>query len=522
MMQKLVLLLIFAFFVALASPAGASPRDLLATSSDEAVVVARVQPPDKNDPDKTDPQPPTDHTLILTRRLSKETRWRKLATLSGRVISIAACDEDAKVLLDSGDWLTIWADGQAFGPPAPDVRLIALAADHDSLWAAGVPAPMINPITTEPTAAAKSPEANVANTTAPVSATQPAMWPRTPAIYKFDQNQWSRVMALPVDAGNIDPSAFSLAVIDHQPVLATSNGGNGIRVWTVQDDHWSAPREFNSTSPIGNFDILNAGLPPTIWLTDAGPGMLADVAGERPLSSDGAATNDPRSATRAAEAIRLYSASGDHLYEQAYGSDGSPMGKRAELVVDLVGPDSELENWLAPTLTVVITMLLFGAARRGGIGELPASLVEANLTLAPLLPRFAAGVIDALPVLISILFTARQMTVAGVTDDMPTNDQMIPFYIGSGIYLVYTIAAELLFRRTFGKWIFGLQIVNVAGGTPPRAALLIRNVLRVVDLILVWLPLAMVFFSPLRQRVGDIAAGTLVVRSTSPPKPADG
>jgi uncharacterized RDD family membrane protein YckC len=102
---------------------------------------------------------------------------------------------------------------------------------------------------------------------------------------------------------------------------------------------------------------------------------------------------------------------------------------------------------------------------------------------------------------------------------MPTNAQMIPFYVGCGIYLVYVIAAELLFGKTLGKWFFGLQIVGLDGKRPPLVALLVRNLLRLVDLALMWLPLAMVLFSPLRQRVGDLAAGTLVVQTVEPPKP---
>ena len=511
MFSKVFPLLVLVLTAVISSAAGALPRDLLATASDQALILARVEPPDKNDPDA-----PTDRTIILTRRLGKDTRWRKLATLGRRVVSVAACDEDAKVLLDTGDWMTIWADGDAFGPPAPNVRLIALAADRDVLWAVGVPAPS----TTEPSAATESSEPPAVSAMAPASSTQPADWPRTPAIYRFDGVQWSRIIALPTDLDSMEPAAFSLAIIEHQPVLA-ANVGHGIRVWTAQDDHWSGPRDLNSSRTVINFDILSAGLPPTIWLTDGGPGFLADVAGERPLGPDGSPPTDPRSAARAAEAIRLYSASGDHLYEQAYGPDGGPMGNRAELLIDLTGPDSEVQNWLAPTLTVIVTMLLFGAARRGGVGELPQGLAESNLTLAPLVPRFAAGAIDALPVLLSILYVARLMAIAGVTDDMPTNQQMIPFYIGSGIYLLYTIGSEVLFGKTLGKWIFGLQIVSLDGSRPPRTALLLRNLLHLVDLILMWLPLAMILFSPLRQRLGDLAAGTLVVRTAEvePPKP---
>jgi uncharacterized RDD family membrane protein YckC len=504
MISKVIPSLIIAVSLAVASPARALPRDLLAAASDQALVLAHVEPPDKNDPDAS-----TVQSMIITRRLGKDTRWTRLATLKGRVVSVAACDEDAKVLLDSGDWMTIWADGSAFGPPAPNVTLLGLAADQDELWAIGRP----SDAATQPVAATEQ------SAFRGDPATQPSAWPRTPAVYKFDKLQWARVMALPPEVDAKDPSAFSFAVIDHQPVVATSSGGEGIRIWTGEGDHWSAPVTLSSPLPVINFDILSAGLPPTLWLTSGGSGVLADVAGDRALQSDESAPADPRSAARAAEAIRLYSAAGDHVYEQAYGSDGSPMGKRAELVVDLVSPDSEIQNWLAPTLTVIVTMLLFGAARRGGIAELPPSLAQAHLSLAPLFPRFTAGAIDAVPVMLSILYAAWQMSIQGVTEGMPSNDQLVPFYIGAGVYVLYTIGAELLFGRTLGKWIFGLQIVSDDGTRPTRVALLVRNVLRLVDLLLIWLPLAMVLFSPLRQRLGDLAAGTLVVRAEVPQKP---
>jgi uncharacterized RDD family membrane protein YckC len=507
-MPKLFAILILAITFATAASARALPRDLLAAASDEAVVLAHIQPPDKTDPDAT-----AEQTLILSRRLGKETHWRKLATLGQRVVSIAACGEDAKVLLDSGDWMTVWDDGQAFGPPAPGVQFIALAADHEKLWAIGRPAPAATQPTTE--------AADLASTTN--ASTQPA-WPRTPAVYRFDEQHWTRVMALPPE---IDPTAstaaFSFAIIESQPVLATSNGGNGIRVWTAQgdgqDDRWLPPHDLPPATPIISFDILADGLPPTIWLTQGGAGFLANIAGDQPLSPDGAAATEPRSAARAAEAIRLFSASGDQLYEQAYSTDGTPMGKRAQLVIDLMGPESEIQNWLAPALTVIITMLLFGAARRGGLPETPPAVAQANLSLAPLFPRFAAGAIDAIPVLLSILYVARQMSLAGTVDGIPTNDQMIPFYIGSGIYLLYTITTELIFGRTLGKWLFGLQIITLEGTRPSRPTLLLRNALRIIDLVLIWLPLAMVLFSPLRQRVGDLVAGTLVVQPTPPQTP---
>jgi len=62
--------------------------------------------------------------------------------------------------------------------------------------------------------------------------------------------------------------------------------------------------------------------------------------------------------------------------------------------------------------------------------------------------------------------------------------------------------------RSIGKSIMGLAVVTRRGGRPPATALLLRNAVRSVDL-LVGIPLML--FDPLSRRLGDRLAGTLVV-----------
>jgi uncharacterized RDD family membrane protein YckC len=61
---------------------------------------------------------------------------------------------------------------------------------------------------------------------------------------------------------------------------------------------------------------------------------------------------------------------------------------------------------------------------------------------------------------------------------------------------------------TFGKWVMGLRVVTAAGGRPGVAALLLRNCVRSVDLV-VGVPL--MILDPRSRRLGDRLAGTLVV-----------
>jgi uncharacterized RDD family membrane protein YckC len=64
--------------------------------------------------------------------------------------------------------------------------------------------------------------------------------------------------------------------------------------------------------------------------------------------------------------------------------------------------------------------------------------------------------------------------------------------------------------RSFGKWALDLRVVSRDGGRAPVSALLLRNMVRLLDtLVGVWFML----LDPLSRRLGDRLAGTLVVHT---------
>jgi uncharacterized RDD family membrane protein YckC len=82
------------------------------------------------------------------------------------------------------------------------------------------------------------------------------------------------------------------------------------------------------------------------------------------------------------------------------------------------------------------------------------------------------------------------------------------------IYALYHPVVELVMRgRTPGKRMAGVRIVNRLGGTPSTLALLIRNVFRLIDSLpfLYGVGLCTTLFTAQRVRLGDLAAGTLLV-----------
>lgn len=83
----------------------------------------------------------------------------------------------------------------------------------------------------------------------------------------------------------------------------------------------------------------------------------------------------------------------------------------------------------------------------------------------------------------------------------------------------YFIVLEWLWEgRTLGKRMFGLRVISADGSPASFTAVLIRNLLRIVDFLpaLYGLGLLAIVVSPRSQRLGDLAAGTFVVRAPRP------
>ena len=134
--------------------------------------------------------------------------------------------------------------------------------------------------------------------------------------------------------------------------------------------------------------------------------------------------------------------------------------------------------------------------------------------LAPVGLRLLAGMIDALPLVALIVYAGFTGTVETVLSSSGPW-----FWIALGVYIAHTTLAEWLTGRSAGKVACGLKVISLDGSRPTLGQIVLRNFLRVIDAGLGFLPLLLVPFSPLRQRVGDAAAGTLVVlKDTTGPR----
>lgn len=121
--------------------------------------------------------------------------------------------------------------------------------------------------------------------------------------------------------------------------------------------------------------------------------------------------------------------------------------------------------------------------------------------------RVVAAVID-----LALIFFVSSI-VSGAISDVSVaagSSSLIGILIGA----VYFIGLEGSTGQTLGKMVAGIEVIEqTSGQTPGLGTATMRTVLRAIDGIFFYLVgFIVVLVSDRRQRLGDMAAGTLVVR----------
>src|SRR5512138_3500975 len=98
-------------------------------------------------------------------------------------------------------------------------------------------------------------------------------------------------------------------------------------------------------------------------------------------------------------------------------------------------------------------------------------------------------------------------------------DALCILFVWMGVLLVYSVWGELIVQfqaLSFAGQLLGLLVVFVAGwGWDVAWETLVRNLLRAIEVPFAYAPgILCVAIGARRQRLGDLVAGTLVVRQT--------
>jgi uncharacterized RDD family membrane protein YckC len=102
-----------------------------------------------------------------------------------------------------------------------------------------------------------------------------------------------------------------------------------------------------------------------------------------------------------------------------------------------------------------------------------------------------------------------------------TTNTAVPWYVLTALGLLYFTVPEALFGATPGKYWANLRVVSVNGTDLSLGAVLMRNIMRLVDFlpVLYLLGGVSVLFTANSQRLGDRAAGTTVVHRSDAQRP---
>ena len=94
-----------------------------------------------------------------------------------------------------------------------------------------------------------------------------------------------------------------------------------------------------------------------------------------------------------------------------------------------------------------------------------------------------------------------------------------PFLLQQLVWIAYFVILEATLGATLGKLALGIRVLRADGTKLDWGASIVRNILRIVDAIPYFIPYLLgailVWSSPTRQRLGDRAASTIVVRKDS-------
>jgi uncharacterized RDD family membrane protein YckC len=133
--------------------------------------------------------------------------------------------------------------------------------------------------------------------------------------------------------------------------------------------------------------------------------------------------------------------------------------------------------------------------------------------------RVLAALIDL------VVVAAGAALILFAADALPSGNGSARDEVGSGLYLLatawalyYYFACESGGGQTLGKRVMRLRVVRADGGEAGMGEIAVRTVLRVVDGIGLYLVglVVMLVSGKRRQRLGDMAGGTIVVDASAP------
>ena len=435
------------------------------------------------------------HSLIY-RRGEGEPAWNLVTTLPAQVKQVTRYGNELVALLSGGEWIII---GQGSGRRLPARgRIIALAGGDDDLFAIGEQAPpATQPASTQPS-----------QVEATTTTTSPTTQPLTRALYQLVQGIWQVKANLPE---GVAADQLALGIIKGAPTIAALQNTT-VSLWQFTSEaKWAllGSVEAPNKRPAKIFEEAGHTF---IYLSAQGSPselLIRNSDWLAPISLP--ATSDIRAIGFGGGQIRFVFADQDSIKERRISPrELKVQGADTAMELPELAAVDRVRGYVHWVMMAIIALVMLHTYRKREEYQ-HVTLDWTKLQLAPFGRRFVAGIIDMAPVILALLYA--RVNVPGVltpTDVVQSASASELVAAGVVIFLAHTTITEAIAGRSVGKMLTHLQVLRLDGKRPGILALVIRNILRVVDLVLVFTLILMVYL-PLRQRLGDLAAGTVVV-----------
>lgn len=124
-------------------------------------------------------------------------------------------------------------------------------------------------------------------------------------------------------------------------------------------------------------------------------------------------------------------------------------------------------------------------------------------------------------ILAALVFAGAAFAFSSLTGALGGGGQLFGLVLLLTLTLawLYFVLLEWLWQgQTVGKRLYGLRVIRDDGAPAGFVAVFIRNLIRIIDFLPAFygLGLLMIIFTSRSQRLGDLAAGTYVVRAPQP------
>lgn len=487
--SKLLTLLLPLLAPLLALAANEKVIDLHIAGSPQARMVWLVEVMDDNQP------PIPIYTDVYTRAEGSHA-WVLNQQIPTSVQQICPWGEQLIVLLKDGNWLIV---GQSSGQALPDGRkILTLAADRD-IWAIG-----------EPPAAATRPTTNPATASTSQPTTQPTTLPTGRMLYLMQNGKWIAKGQLPAE---LQHAPLALGIAAAVPTAAAVVGEELVLL-QFQGDAWNTVARTAIEPGYRPESVLHDGGQTFIYAeptnASAGPAKLLAWSGAW----------KPAVPLPAPASIRALGYAGGFL-RYVYIENNIAKERRLDPRTLQIDGQDEVLNAAEPSdwriynqyiewsmIGIAILVMAYTYQMRDQYEKAVAKLTRYRP--APYRQRIFAGLIDALPFVGGIFYARMRLGNIDTALDMYQSPQAYQMMmIAMGVWVLYTTLAEVIFGRSIGKMIARLYVVRFDGTPASLLGRLLRNVLRIVDFMLPF-ALLLIYYLPLRQRIGDLAGNTFV------------